>query len=175
MEPGLSIFVSRLLKKGALMTDPKVARVIAVGAAMGLEVRPVIFPEETRTASDAAQAVGCSLGQIVKSLVFQSGEEALLYLVSGANRVDEAKAMCLASVRALVRADAAFAKRATGFSIGATPPFGHNNALRIFMDEDLLAFEEVWAAAGRPDSVFPVTPQALASATRARVGPLAVS
>jgi prolyl-tRNA editing enzyme YbaK/EbsC (Cys-tRNA(Pro) deacylase) len=157
------------------MTDPKVAQVVAAGAAIGLEVRPVTFPTETRTAMDAAEAVGCNVGQIVKSLVFQSGDEALLYLVSGANRLDEAKAMSLASVGSLLRADAAFAKRATGFSIGATPPFGHINTLRIFMDEDLLAFDEVWAAAGRPDSVFPVTPHALASATRARVGALAAA
>jgi prolyl-tRNA editing enzyme YbaK/EbsC (Cys-tRNA(Pro) deacylase) len=157
------------------MTDGKVAAVIAAGASVGLEVHPLTFPRETRTAIDAAHAVGCELDQIVKSLVFQAGEEPLLYLVSGANRLDEAKAMELAGVGSLLRADAATAKQVTGFSIGATPPFGHATTLRVFMDEDLLVFDQVWAAAGRPDSVFPAEPRTLAAATGATVGPLAAA
>jgi prolyl-tRNA editing enzyme YbaK/EbsC (Cys-tRNA(Pro) deacylase) len=156
-------------------TDPKLDRVIEAGRAIGLDVRPVTFAAETRTAVDAARHVGCELAQIVKSLVFRTGEEPLLYLVSGANRLDEVKATTAAHVQSLQRADAVFAKQTTGYSIGATPPFGHLNELRIFMDEDLLAFSEVWAAAGRPDSVFPVVPQALADATGASVCSLAVS
>ena len=155
--------------------DPKIARVIEAGAAAGLDVHPVTFPQETRTAVDAAREVGCELGQIVKSLVFQAGHEPLLFLMSGANRLDTGKATAAAGVGLLTKADAARAKEATGYSIGATPPFGHAHRLRMFMDEDLLAYDEVWAAAGRPDSVFPVAPQPLASATGAVVCSLAVT
>ena len=131
------------------------------------------FPGETRTAVDAARAVGCELGQIVKSLVFQAGEEPLLFLVSGHNRLDPDKAAAAANVATIEKADAAVAKTATGYSIGATPPFGHASSLRVLMDEDLLAFDEVWAAAGRPDSVFPIKPEELARATGATVCSLA--
>ena len=153
--------------------DSKVARVVEAGSGLGLDVRPVTFPQETRTAADAAQAVGCELGQIVKSLIFVSDEEALLFLVAGFNRLDEDKAKAAASVRSLRRADAQLVRRATGYSIGSTPPFGHVTPLRVYMDVDLLAFDEVWAAAGRPDSVFPVDPRELAEATRASVCTLA--
>lgn len=151
------------------------AQVIEAGAAIGLEVQPVTFSAETRTAADAARAVGCEIGQIVKSLVFESGDEPLLFLVSGANRLDTARARGVADVATLTKADAASAKAATGYSIGATPPFGHPRTLRMFMDEDLMAYGEVWAAAGRPDSVFAIAPQPLASATGAIVCPLAVT
>lgn len=155
------------------MIDPKVAQVVEAGARAGIQVRALTFPEGTRTAADAAREVGCSLDQIVKSLVFQAGEEPVLFLVSGAHRLDVGKAMAAAQVPSLDKADASLAKRATGYSIGATPPFGHATSLRIFMDEHLLDFSEVWAAAGRPDSVFPVDPRALAAATAATVCSLA--
>jgi prolyl-tRNA editing enzyme YbaK/EbsC (Cys-tRNA(Pro) deacylase) len=147
--------------------------VIEAGTRMGIEVQPVRFPHETRTAVDAARAVGCELGQIVKSLVFYAGDEPVLFLVSGANRLDIDKASTSAGVERLEKADATMAKQATGYSIGATPPFGHATHLRILMDEDLLTFDQVWAAAGRPDSVFRVDPHALASATGATVCSLA--
>jgi prolyl-tRNA editing enzyme YbaK/EbsC (Cys-tRNA(Pro) deacylase) len=150
-------------------TDPKLAAVIAAGAAAGVEVRPTTFPQDTRTAVDAAREIGCQLGQIVKSLVFHAGDEPLLFLMSGANRLDMAKAMSAADVDALGKADAGRAKEVTGYSIGATPPFGHAHDVRVFMDQDLLTYDEVWAAAGRPDSVFPVDPRSLARATGARV------
>jgi prolyl-tRNA editing enzyme YbaK/EbsC (Cys-tRNA(Pro) deacylase) len=150
-------------------TDRKLASVIAAGAKIGIEVRPRTFSQDTRTAVDAAREVGCELGQIVKSLVFQAGEEPILFLMSGANRLDLPKAMAAADVGALGKADAARAKEVTGFSIGATPPFGHAHEVRVFMDRDLLVYDTVWAAAGRPDSVFPVDPSALAAATHATI------
>ena len=149
--------------------DPKVDRVVETGRALGIDVRPVIFDEETRTAADAARKVGCDVAQIVKSLVFEGGGRPILFLVSGANRVDLAKGAAAAGVDALDKADAHAARAATGFSIGATPPFGHTEEIPLFMDADLLAFDGVWAAAGRPDSVFPVDPKKLQEATGAVV------
>jgi prolyl-tRNA editing enzyme YbaK/EbsC (Cys-tRNA(Pro) deacylase) len=153
--------------------DAKLERVIQAGATKGIEVQPTTFSKETRTAVDAAREVGCELAQIVKSLIFQAGDEPLLFLMSGANRLDPAKAKGAADVDTLGKADATRAKEVTGFSIGATPPFGHAHEVRVFMDEDLLTFDTVWAAAGRPDSVFAVDPHALATATGATVGALA--
>jgi prolyl-tRNA editing enzyme YbaK/EbsC (Cys-tRNA(Pro) deacylase) len=153
-------------------TDPKLASVIAAGAEIDIDVQPMTFSKDTRTAVDAAREIGCGLGQIVKSLVFEAGDEPLLFLVSGVNRLDTRKAMSAADVGALDKADAARVKEVTGYSIGATPPFGHVQRFRVFMDQDLLTYDEVWAAAGRPDSVFPVDPGALASATGATVCPL---
>ena len=149
--------------------DDKVARVIAAGADRGLKVEPVRFDKETRTAQEAADAVGCELGQIVKSLVFDAEGRPVLFLVSGANRVDPVKGAAAASVSNLERADADTARKASGYSIGATPPLGHATPLDVFMDEDLLAYPQVWAAAGRPDSVFPADPRALATAAEATI------
>ena len=149
--------------------NEKVSRVVAAGAERGLVVEPVTFPHETRTAEDAARAVGCDVAQIVKSLVFDAEGEPILFLVSGANRVDLDTAAEAAGVARLSRADADRAKAATGFSIGATPPVGHASPLPVYMDEDLLRHDVVWAAAGRPDSVFAVEPKALARASEAKV------
>jgi prolyl-tRNA editing enzyme YbaK/EbsC (Cys-tRNA(Pro) deacylase) len=125
------------------------------------------FPEETRTAQDAAAAIGCSVGQIVKSLVFVRGEEPVLVLCSGANTVD-------AERLGLHKADADVVRRATGFAIGGVPPYGHPAPLETLVDEDLLGYDEVWAAAGTPRSVFPLTPAQLverSDGTVARVSP----
>jgi len=148
-------------------TDPKVLRVIEAGRSRNIEVRPVTFPAETRTAADAARAVGCEVGQIVKSLIFQAQGRPLLLLVSGANQVDLVKGAAAAGVDRLEKAGADEARAVTGFSIGATPPFGHAHEIPALMDADLLDFDEVWAAAGRPDTVFPVAPALLQAATRA--------
>lgn len=149
--------------------DDKVARVVEAGAERGLKIEPVTFDRETRTSQDAADAVGCEIGQIVKSLVFDADGRAVLFLVSGANRVDPSKGAAAAGVDKLERADANKAREASGYSIGATPPLGHATALDVFMDEDLLGYEQVWAAAGRPDSVFPADPSELARAAGAKV------
>jgi prolyl-tRNA editing enzyme YbaK/EbsC (Cys-tRNA(Pro) deacylase) len=148
--------------------DAKLTRVVDAGRRLGIVVDPVTFSAQTRTAADAAREVGCEVGQIVKSLVFDSDEGPILLLVSGANRVDPALAAAAAGTSRVVKADAARVKEATGFSIGATPPFGHDTELAVFMDEDLLGYESVWAAAGRPDSVFEVDPHDLARATAAQ-------
>jgi prolyl-tRNA editing enzyme YbaK/EbsC (Cys-tRNA(Pro) deacylase) len=112
------------------------------------------FPEGTRTAQEAAAAIGCGVGQIVKSLVFVRGPEPVLVLCSGANTVD-------AERLGLHKADADLVRRATGFAIGGVPPYGHPAALETLVDEDLMAYDEVWAAAGTPRSVFPLTPAQL--------------
>lgn len=150
--------------------DPKIAEVVNAGRALGVEVIPHTFAASTRTAADAAREVGCEVGQIAKSLVFQAGGEPVLLIVSGANRVDLQAAAAALGVEEVTRADADAAKLATGFSIGATPPFGHRRALQVVMDEDLLQHEQVWAAGGRPDTVFAIEPGKLAEAARAKIG-----
>jgi prolyl-tRNA editing enzyme YbaK/EbsC (Cys-tRNA(Pro) deacylase) len=152
--------------------DPRINRVVEAAHSLGLEIDPVTFPEQTRTAEDAARALGCELGQIVKSLIFQSDGSPLLFLVSGDNRLDTGRAAAVADVPAIEKADANLTKRATGFSIGGVPPFGHATALPVYMDEDLLRFEVVWAAAGRPDSVFSLDPHLLRERVGAKVAAL---
>lgn len=126
------------------------------------------FPAGTRTAADAARAVGCEVGQIVKSLVFVADGKAVVALVSGANRVDEKRLGAVAG-DPVVKADAETARTATGYSIGGVPPFGHATEIPVFMDRDLLGYEVVWAAAGRPDSVFEIDPNRLLELSRATI------
>lgn len=154
--------------------DAKVQRVVEAARVAGLAIEPVTFSAETRTAEDAARNVGCDVGQIVKSLVFGSERGPLLFLVAGHNRLDLAKGAAVASVLRLGRVDANAAKEVTGFSIGATPPLGLTTALDVFMDEDLLQHAVVWAAAGRPDSVFAADPRTLAVAADATIADLKV-
>jgi prolyl-tRNA editing enzyme YbaK/EbsC (Cys-tRNA(Pro) deacylase) len=120
------------------------------------------FPQGTRTAADAAAAIGCEVGAICKSLVFRVGGEPLLVIASGANRVDEGRF-------GAEKADAAFVRDRTGFAIGGVPPFGHVHAIETIVDEDLLAYATVWAAAGTPSSVFPIAPADLVARTGGRV------
>lgn len=138
----------------------------------GLEVTIVRVAETARTAEGAAEAVGASVGQIVKSLVFLSGGEPVLALVSGANRLDATK-LAEQTGAPITRADADAVRQATGYAIGGIPPLGHATALAVYCDRDLLTFAEVWAAAGTPDTVFAVTPDALVRATGAQVCDLA--
>lgn len=132
-----------------------------------MEVRR--FPQGTRTAVDAARAVGCDVGQIVKSLVFMADGQAFLALTSGPNRADTRRLADLLGASEVRRADAEEARQATGFAIGGTPPFGHVLPLRVLLDEDLLAYDELWAAAGTPDAVFRIAPQELLEASGATV------
>jgi prolyl-tRNA editing enzyme YbaK/EbsC (Cys-tRNA(Pro) deacylase) len=127
------------------------------------------FPEGTKTAEDAARAIGCEVGQIVKSLVFVADGEPVLALTSGANRVDTERLAELAGAEAVRRADAEEARTATGFAVGGTPPFGHRARLRTLLARDLLAYEDVWAAAGTPDSVFRTSPSELQRSALAEV------
>jgi len=145
------------------------ARVQAALAAAGSETRVVLMPASTRTAEEAAAACGCSVGQIVKSLVFRRRDDAtaVLVLAAGDRRVDEARA-AVAIGAAIVRPDADFVRAATGFAIGGVPPLGHAHALPVLMDERLFAHSTVWAAAGTPRAVFEITPEELLRATGAR-------
>jgi prolyl-tRNA editing enzyme YbaK/EbsC (Cys-tRNA(Pro) deacylase) len=120
------------------------------------------FPAGTRTAADAAAAIGCEVGAICKSLVFRVGDEPLLVIASGANRVDEQRFDA-------VKGDASFVREHTGYAIGGVPPYGHARPLRTILDEDLLAYDTVWAAAGSPTSVFPIAPDELVRRTGASV------
>lgn len=139
---------------------------------VGLEMEVRRFPEGTRTAEDAARAIGCGVGQIVKSLVFTVGGDAVVALVSGANRLDLERLGALAGGPAGM-ADAELVRAATGYAIGGVPPFGHARRLPVFMDRDLERYDVVWAAAGRPDAVFPITPGRLVELSGAQVGELA--
>lgn len=149
------------------MAVPAVERFVVAAREQGLDADVRTFPQDTRTAQQAADALGCELGQIVKSLIFRAGDELVLVLTSGVNRVDEQKAAPLFGVDRLGRADAAAAREATGFAIGGIPPCGHPTPLRAVVDQDLLDWDTVWAAAGAPDAVFELTPQKLVEVTRA--------
>lgn len=126
------------------------------------------FPDGTRTAEQAAAAVGCELGQIVKSLVFLCDGEPVLALTSGANRVDTKRLGTLLGGR-ITRADADGVREATGYAIGGTPPFGHAQPLQAVVDPALLTYDTLWAAAGTPDTVFDLTPEQLVRASGAEV------
>ena len=123
------------------------------------------FPEGTRTAEDAARAIGCSLGQIVKSLVFTAAGRPVVALVSGANRLDPVRFGRLAG-EPVAKADAELTRTATGYTIGGVPPFGHEQPLAVYVDRDLLEYDVIWAAAGRPDSVFAIKPERLLEISR---------
>jgi prolyl-tRNA editing enzyme YbaK/EbsC (Cys-tRNA(Pro) deacylase) len=133
----------------------------------GLEPDVRRFPEGTKTAKDAARAIGCEVGQIVKSLVFMADGRPVMAFTSGANRVDEAKLAEIVGAGNARRATPEEARAATGFAVGGTPPFGHPERLTCLVDHDLLTWDEIWAAAGTPDSVFPLTPADLLRVTGA--------
>ncbi len=143
-------------------THKNVQRVIDAGAALGLEVVPRHFPAGAKTAQDAADAIGCEVGQIVKSLIFGVDGEVVLAYVSGSNQLDEAKLAAAAGGERCARVDANVVREATGYPIGGVPPIGHATALRAFVDSDLLQYDEVWAAAGTWNDVFPLHPSELA-------------
>ena len=134
----------------------------------GVDARVVEFDQPTRTSAEAAVAIGCSVAEIAKSIVFRGGDSgrAIVVVASGDNRVSEAKVA--ASVgEPLLRADAEFVRTATGYAIGGVAPIGHAQPVKLLLDADLRRFAIVWAAAGTPFSVFPVTPDQLRSLTGA--------
>jgi prolyl-tRNA editing enzyme YbaK/EbsC (Cys-tRNA(Pro) deacylase) len=139
-----------------------VDRVVAALARAGVDPEIREFPEGTRTAPEAAAAVGCEVGQICKSLVFRVGDDPLLVIASGANRVDEARF-------GASKADAAYVRAKTGYAIGGVPPVGHAQPIDTVIDEDLLRYDVVWAAAGTPRAVFAIAPAALVEASGGRV------
>ena len=137
---------------------PNVVRVVEAARSAGLEIETRRFPEGTKTAQDAANAIGVQVGQIVKSLVFGVDGEIVMALVSGANQLDEAKLAEAAGGARCVRVDADAVRAATGFPIGGVPPFGHTTHLRVFVDPDLMQYDEVWAAAGTWNDNFGAAP-----------------
>lgn len=147
---------------------PNVEKVRAALAEGGSPCVPLELSSSTRTAPEAAEAIGTSVAQIAKSLVFVAGGEPVLVIASGANRVSVEKLASLleSPVR---RADADLVLRATGFPIGGVPPVGHAHRLRVFLDADLLRYAEIWAAAGTPNAVFPIEPEELVRLTGGEV------
>jgi Cys-tRNA(Pro) deacylase len=137
---------------------PNVVRVTAAAKERGLEIGTRRFPEGTKTAADAAAAIGVTVGQIVKSLVFGVDNEIVMALVSGSNQLDEKKLALAAGGAKCARVDADAVREATGYPIGGVPPFGHTTQLRVFVDPDLLQYDEVWAAAGTWNDNFGAAP-----------------
>lgn len=147
---------------------PNARRIQQLLDAAGVSTTVVEFEQPTRTSVEAAEAVGCSVAEIAKSIVFrgkQSGQ-AVVVIASGENRVCEKKVAALVG-EALGRADADFVREATGYAIGGVAPLGHAQPVRLLMDADLRRFGQIWAAAGTPFSVFPLTPDQLAGLTGA--------
>jgi Cys-tRNA(Pro) deacylase len=145
-----------------------VRRVADALAAAGIEASITELSQSTRTAEEAAAAIGTSVPRIVKSLVFLADGEPVLALVSGSNRVDTGRLGGALGTR-IERADAARVREATGFAIGGVAPVGHATPLDVVVDRDLLQYDVVWAAAGTPNAVFPIAPADLARITDGRV------
>ena len=140
---------------------PNVVRVVEAARALGLEITPRRFPDGTKTAADAGAAIGVELGQIVKSLIFAVDGEVVLAYVSGSNQLDEKKLALAAGGLKCARVDADVVRQATGYPIGGVPPLGLATQMRVFIDPDLLQYDEVWAAAGTWNDVFPIDPKVL--------------
>ncbi len=145
----------------------RVQEALATG---GFDFQVREFPASTRTSAEAAAAIGCEVGQIAKSLVFRAKttDRPVLVIASGANRVNE-KALARLIGEPVGRADAEFVRRVTGFAIGGVPPLGHATPPVTLVDRDLLAFAEIWAAAGTPNAVFRLTPDVLTAVTGGKV------
>jgi len=152
-----------------------VARVAAALEARGFSFEVQQLDRSTRTAREAAHAVGCSIGQIAKSILFRGAASGrpVLVIASGANRIDEAAVAVLLG-EALGKADADFVRRETGFAIGGVPPAGHDRPITTFVDEDLLGYDEIWAAAGTPFAVFRLPSSALPGLTGGTVARVAL-
>lgn len=147
---------------------PNAERVQSVLSALGAQGRVVELQDSTRTSAEAAAAIGTTVAQIAKSLVFMVDEQPVLIIASGTNRVSTTKAGALLG-GTLHRPDGDTVKRTTGFPIGGIPPVGHTSALRVLIDQDLLQFADIWAAAGTPNAVFPSTPTELVRITGGQV------
>ena len=137
-------------------------------SAQGITTQPTEFAASTRTAADAAAAIGTTVAQIVKSLLFLAGDQPILVLVSGANMVDTAL-LGVTLGATISRASAEQVRAATGFAIGGVAPVGHTTVMPTYIDRDLLAFDTIWAAAGTPNTVFPLSPDTLCRITSGTV------
>jgi len=156
--------------------QPSAQKVADAAAALGVDIDIVTFEQPTRTAEQAAAAIGCAVGQIVKSLVFIVGGTPVMALVSGSNQLETRKLAGLFGVgrKQVERADADTVRAVTGYAIGGVPPFGHATALPVYIDEDLARYEVIWAAAGTPNTVFAITPIDLLRASGGLVADLRV-
>jgi prolyl-tRNA editing enzyme YbaK/EbsC (Cys-tRNA(Pro) deacylase) len=152
------------------MSKDSMDRVRLALAELGLQAEVKEFSASTRTSADAAAAIGCAVAQIAKSVVFRAkpSGRAILVMASGANRVDEKK-LASALGETIGKADAEFVRAETGSAIGGVSPVGHGIRLKTFIDEDLMEFSEIWAAAGSPNSVFRLTPQDLLRVTEGQI------
>ncbi len=144
-------------------------RVSDAARRLGLEIDISEFPEGTRTADEAARAIGVQVGQIVKSLVFMADGTPVVCLVSGANRLDTTSLAGVSGASEVRRASADEAREGTGYAVGGVPPFGHAQELAVYCDEDLMQYDVVWAAAGTPTAVFSAAPGQLVAACGAMV------
>ena len=142
---------------------------LKVQAALGDRFQVLEFDASTRTAAEAAAAIGCEIAEIAKSLIFRGATSgrAVLVVASGVDRVDEKK-VAAAVGEPIARADADFVREATGFAIGGVPPVGHKTAPIVLIEESLMQFAEIWAAAGTPNAVFRLTPSDLVELTGGR-------
>lgn len=149
---------------------PSAQRVQDALTAAGFDNTVIEFAHSTRSAAEAAAAVGCSVGQIAKSLIFRGSHsgQAILIIASGDNRVNEKRMRDYLGEK-LGRADADFVRSASGFAIGGVPPLGHTQPLRTYIDQGLFRFETIWAAAGHPNAVFQLTPDELVQMTAGTV------
>ena len=149
-------------------THPTALRTSQLLRDAGVDTNVVEFEQPTRTSAEAAAAIGCSIAEIAKSIVFRgkNSGQAVVVIASGENRVSEAKVAAKLG-EPLLRADADFVRTTTGYAIGGVPPLGHAQRVTLLLDEDLRRFETVWAAAGTPFSVFPLRPDQLRSLTGA--------
>jgi prolyl-tRNA editing enzyme YbaK/EbsC (Cys-tRNA(Pro) deacylase) len=156
------------------MKPAEAASALKVQAALGERFQVLEFDASTRTAADAAAAIGCEVAQIAKSLIFRGATSgrAVMVIASGADRVDEKKAAHAIGER-IARADADFVREATGFAIGGVPPAGHRTKPITLIEERLMRFAEIWAAAGTPNAVFRLTPSDLVELTGGRVAAVA--
>jgi prolyl-tRNA editing enzyme YbaK/EbsC (Cys-tRNA(Pro) deacylase) len=145
-----------------------VSRVQALLAGLGAKGEIVEFDKSTRTSQEAADAIGIEVSQIAKSLVFESDGTGVMVIASGSNRVSTAKVQELLG-KPLSRADADAVRRFTGFPIGGVPPVGHETEMTVLVDEDLMSHDEIWAAGGTPNAVFPLTPDELVRISGGRV------
>jgi len=150
--------------------NPSAQKIQNILRGLGFDYKVIEFTESTRTAQEAADRVGCHLGQIVKSLIFKgrSTNKGILVLTSGLNRVDENKISRYAG-ESIGRADPEFVRTVTGFSIGGVPPVGHAQPLETYIDEDLLQYTDVWAAAGTPNAVFQMPSSDLVRITNGKI------
>lgn len=141
---------------------------------LGHAGRVRVMPSSTRTSAEAAAACGCSVAEIAKSIIFRAkpSQRAVLVIASGVNRVDEKKVAALVG-EGIGKADAEFVRARTGFVIGGVPPVGHDSPPIVLIDQDLLNFASIWAAAGTPNAVFPLTPSELVALTKGRVADVA--